>query len=164
MFLVEPIAHVAPVNAHCEDALRRRQQVPITGLTLDTTRLFVPQLRFESFCYFEGVIAHRFHVEAEINRQKVLERSDAQPVRHQRGPLRFHIEKFRGDRLSEQRRQWAEGRGLAPLAVTMLQPRTGELTGAKQGAKRFVATGLELGGVPQSGHVALVSRKYYLHK
>ena len=26
----------------------------------------------------------------------------------------------------------------------MLQPRTGELTGAKQGAKRFVATGLEL--------------------
>ncbi len=35
-------------------------------------------------------------------------------------------------------------RPVAPLAVTMLQPRTGERTGAKQGAKRFAATGLEL--------------------
>src|SRR2546430_4865241 len=41
MFLVAPIAHVAPVNPDFEDALRRRQQVPITGLTLDTTRLLL---------------------------------------------------------------------------------------------------------------------------
>src|SRR6266852_4676849 len=50
--------------------------------------------------------------------------------------LCFLIEEFRGHRLGEQHRQRSEGRGLPPLAVTMLQPRTVELKGAKQGAKR----------------------------
>src|SRR4029434_763495 len=39
MSLVAPIAHVTPVNPHFEDALRRGQQVPIAGITLDKTRL-----------------------------------------------------------------------------------------------------------------------------
>src|SRR5262249_1633606 len=55
------------------------------------TRLFVPQLRFQSLRDLERVISHRFDVEAEIKRQKVLEGIKAQPVGHQRGPLRFHI-------------------------------------------------------------------------
>src|SRR4029453_5778614 len=41
-----------------------------------------------------------------------------------------------------------ERRRLSPLAVTMFQPRTGERQGAKQGAKRFAAAGLELEGCP----------------
>src|SRR5712691_13277279 len=37
MLLVHPIADVAPVNAHGEDALRQGQALPITGITLDKT-------------------------------------------------------------------------------------------------------------------------------
>jgi hypothetical protein len=102
MSLVEPIAHIAPINAHCERALRQGQELPIAGIALDTTRLFVPQLRFQALRHLERVIPHRFDVEAEIKRQKVLERIEAQPVGHQRGPLRFHIQQFRGHRLGEQ--------------------------------------------------------------
>src|SRR5215475_7537456 len=41
MFLVTPMAHVAPINAHFERTLSRRQQVPIAGITLDKTRLLL---------------------------------------------------------------------------------------------------------------------------
>src|SRR6266705_3926237 len=44
MLLVQPIADVAPVNAHDEEALRQGQELPRTRITLDKTRLFVPQL------------------------------------------------------------------------------------------------------------------------
>src|SRR6266852_8280624 len=73
MFLVEPIADVAPVNAHYEEALRPGQALPLTGVTLDKTRLFVPQLRFQSPGHLERVIPHGFDVEGAIKRQKVLE-------------------------------------------------------------------------------------------
>src|SRR6516165_8113348 len=67
MLFVNPVAHIAPVNAYCERALRRKQQLPITGLTLDKTCLFLAQLRFQALGHLEGVIAHRFDVQTEIN-------------------------------------------------------------------------------------------------
>jgi hypothetical protein len=102
------------------------------------------QLRFESLGYLECVIAHCFDVQTQSKRQKVLERIEAQSVRDQGGPLGFHIQQFWGHRLGKQSRQWPKRRGLTPLAVTMLEPRTGELTGAEQGAKRAAAMSLEL--------------------
>src|SRR6266567_4476081 len=39
MLLVPPIAHVSPVNAHVGRAIRQRQELPLTGITLDKTRL-----------------------------------------------------------------------------------------------------------------------------
>src|SRR5215510_2091419 len=92
-----------PSITHCEEALRRGQEVPIAGLSLDKTRLFLTQLRFQPLRHLEGVIPHRFHVKTEIKRQKVLERIQAQPIGHQRGPLGLHIQQFRGHRLGEQR-------------------------------------------------------------
>src|SRR4030095_13706966 len=91
MLLVDPIAHVSSVNPHCEEALWRGEEIPRAGLTLDKTRLFIPQLRFQPFRHLERVIAHRFDVETEINRQKILEGIQAQPVGDQRGPLGFYI-------------------------------------------------------------------------
>src|SRR6266436_3586270 len=41
MLLVQPIAHVSPVNAHFERAVRQRQVIPLAGIPLDTTRLFL---------------------------------------------------------------------------------------------------------------------------
>ena len=55
MLLVNPIAQVPPVNTHCEGALRQRQKIPIARLTLDTTRLFLTQLRFQPLRHLEGV-------------------------------------------------------------------------------------------------------------
>src|SRR4030095_9033398 len=66
MLLVNPIAQVPPVNTHFEGALRPRQKIPIARLTLDKTRLFLTQLRFQPLRHLEGVIPPRFHVEAEI--------------------------------------------------------------------------------------------------
>src|SRR6266702_6508797 len=92
MLLVPPMAHVAPVNAHCERAIRQRQELPRTGITLDKTRLFLTQLRFQSLGDLEGVVAHGFDVQAEIKWQEVLEGIQAHTIGHQRGPLGFHIE------------------------------------------------------------------------
>src|SRR5215475_14968938 len=48
MLLVHPIANVSPVNAHFEETLRQGQELPLTGITLDETQLFIPQLRFQA--------------------------------------------------------------------------------------------------------------------
>src|SRR5262249_45253367 len=74
VLLVQPMAHVAPINAHFERTLSRGQQVPIAGITLDTTRLLLTSLRLQSLGHFERIIAYRFDVQAESNWQKVLER------------------------------------------------------------------------------------------
>src|SRR6266404_1879314 len=56
MLFVNPVAHIAPVNAYCERVRRRRQQLPIAGLALDKTCLFLAQLRFKSFgCGSSGI-------------------------------------------------------------------------------------------------------------
>src|SRR6266446_468141 len=39
MLLVPPIAHVSPVNAHVERAIRKRQELPITGINIEKKRL-----------------------------------------------------------------------------------------------------------------------------
>src|SRR5712691_3288841 len=62
MLLVPPMAHVSPVNAHCERAIRQRQELPLTGITLDKTRLFLTQIRFQSLRDLECVVAHGFDV------------------------------------------------------------------------------------------------------
>ena len=69
---------------------------------MELSGLFVSQLRFQSLRDLERILAHGFHVQAEIKRQKVLERIETQPIGHQRGPLRFHIQKFWGHRLGQQ--------------------------------------------------------------
>src|SRR5215831_13408623 len=102
MLLVKPMAHVAPINAHFERTLSRGQQGPIAGITLDTTHLLLTSFRLQSLGHFERIIAYRFDVQAAINWQKVLERLQAQPRGHQRGPLRFHIQQFQGYWLGEQ--------------------------------------------------------------
>src|SRR4029434_4475839 len=134
--LVHPVAHVASVNAHLQGSLRQWYEVSITGIAFDKTRLFVPQLRFQSLGHLERVIPHGFDVQGEIKRQKILESIETHAIGDERGPLGFHIEQLRGDRLGQQSRQGAKGCGLAPGAVAMLQPRTVELKRAKQGAKR----------------------------
>ena len=48
------------------------------------------------------VIAHRFDVQRDVKRQKVLERIETHALGDQRGPLRFHLEAFRGDGVGEQ--------------------------------------------------------------
>src|SRR5215471_4279856 len=60
--LVHPIAHVASVNAHLKGSLRQWQEVPITGIAFNKTRLFVPQLRFQSLGHLERVIPNGFDV------------------------------------------------------------------------------------------------------
>ena len=105
MLLVPPIANVSSVNAHFEEALRQGQELPLTGITLDKTRLFIPQLRFQSLGDLECVVAHSFDVQAEIKWQEILEGIQAHTIGHQRGPLGFHIEELRGHRLGQQRRQ-----------------------------------------------------------
>ena len=54
------------------------------------------------------VIAHRFDVQRDVKRQKVLERIETHALGDQRGPLRFHLEAFRGDGVGEQSRQRSE--------------------------------------------------------
>src|SRR5712691_7248506 len=144
MLLVQPIADVAPVNAHDEEALRQGQELPLTGITLNKIRLFVPQLRFQSLGNLERVIPNGFDVQGEIKRQKVLEGIETHAIGDERGPLGFHIKQLRGDRLGQQSRQGPKGYGLAPCAVTMHQPRTVELKRAKQGAKRAPRASLQV--------------------
>src|SRR5262249_43493917 len=91
MLLISPVAHIAPVDAYCKGDPRRGQQLPITGGTLDKSRLLLTQLRFQSLGYLERIIAHRFDVQVQIKRQKVLEGIKTSPVGHQGGPLGFHI-------------------------------------------------------------------------
>src|SRR5690242_4229847 len=57
MLLVQPIAHVSPVNTHCERAVRQRQVIPLAGITLNKTRLALTQLRFQSLRDLERVVA-----------------------------------------------------------------------------------------------------------
>src|SRR6266446_5414329 len=134
--LVHPVTYVASVNAYLQGSLRQWEEAPITGIAFDKTRLFVPQLRFQSLGHLERVIPHGFDVQGAIKRQKVLESIETHAIGDERGPLGFHIQQLRGDRLGQQPRQGAKGPGLAPGAVAMLQPRTVELKRAKQGAKR----------------------------
>src|SRR5215470_20154735 len=56
MLLVTPLAHVSSVNPHCEDALRWGEEIPLAGITLDKTRLFIPQCRFQPLRHLERVI------------------------------------------------------------------------------------------------------------
>src|SRR5215510_11450393 len=42
VLLGAPIAHVASINAHLKGSLRQWQEVPITGIAFDKTRLFIP--------------------------------------------------------------------------------------------------------------------------
>ena len=102
MLLVQPMADIAPINAHGEDTLRRRQPFPIARVTFDKARSFLSQLGFHALRHLERVIAHRLDVQGAIKWQKVLEGIEAHPIGHQRGPLRFHIEELRGNRLGEQ--------------------------------------------------------------
>jgi len=108
MLLVPPIANVSSVNAHFEEALRQGQELPLTGITLDKTRLFIPQLRFQALGHLERVIPHGFDVQSEIKRQKVLEGIETHAIGDERGPLGFHIQQLRGDRLGQQSRQGAK--------------------------------------------------------
>ena len=83
--------------------------VPITDIAFDETRLFVPQLRFQSLRDLERVIANGFDVQAEIKRQEVLEGIETHAIGDERGPLGFHIQQLRGDRLGQQSRQGSKG-------------------------------------------------------
>src|SRR5207302_7016144 len=87
MLLVPPMAHVSPVKAHFETAIRQRQELPLTGITLDKTRLFFTQLRFQSLGDLECVVAHGFAVQAEIKCQEVLDSIKANTKGPQNGPF-----------------------------------------------------------------------------
>src|SRR5215217_6985642 len=65
--LVLPIVHVAPVNPHCEGAVRGWQEVPIAGITVDKARLFLSQFGFQTLGHLERIIAHRFDVQREAS-------------------------------------------------------------------------------------------------
>jgi hypothetical protein len=70
--------------------------------------LVLTQLRFQSLRDLERVIANRFDVQAEIKRHEVLEGIETHAIGDERGPLGFHREELRGNRLGQQRRQRPE--------------------------------------------------------
>jgi len=85
------------------------------------------------------------------------------PLGHQRGPLGFHIEQLRGDRLGQQRPPGvAMRRSLRPCAVTMFQPRTERTeTCQTRWRNKRLPWALSLSGVPQSGQGERASRKVW---
>src|SRR5437879_2877203 len=82
------------------------------------------------------MVLHGRGTEGGVDREKVLECLGCQTIRDQRGPLRFHEEQFGSGWLSQQRREWAERRGLVTLAGTLIQAGTGQHDRAKEGAER----------------------------
>jgi hypothetical protein len=108
MLLREPVAHIPSVNAHLECPIRARQEVPIVGTAFDKAWLFVTQLGFDALGHLEGVITHGLNIQCDLKREKVLKCIQAHTVGDQRGPLGFHIQQLRGDRLGEQRGQGAK--------------------------------------------------------
>ena len=128
-------------------------------ITLDTTRLALTQLCFESLRHRERVIAHGFHVQAEIKRQKVLECIETQPVGHQRGPLGSSLK--RSSRATGSVSRADSGRNDAVFRRLQSQcssPWMRDQCSNKVRNERL-PWALSWSGVPQSGHVACVSRK-----
>ena len=133
--LLIPITHIPAVNADREGAIGDGQGLPVGGTALDKGPLLLAQFVFAALGHRERMVLDRGGVERRVHREKVLQRLRRQAIGDQRGPLRLHEEQLGGDRVGQQGVQRPEGGGLAPLAATMIEARTGEGHGAKQGAE-----------------------------
>jgi hypothetical protein len=59
--------------------------------------LFLSQFGFQTLGHLERIITNGFDVQGKIERQKILEGLETHAIGNQGGPLRFHIQEFRGN-------------------------------------------------------------------
>jgi hypothetical protein len=90
---------------------------------------------FTALGHRECMVLDGGRIERRIHWEKVLQGLRRQAIGHQRGPLRLHEQQLGGDGVGQQRIQRPEGGGLATLAATIIESRTGEGRGAKEGAE-----------------------------
>jgi hypothetical protein len=134
LFLL-PVADIATIDPDREGAIGDGQGLPVGGTALHKGPLLVAQFVFAALGHRERMVLDGGRIERRLHGEKVLQRLRGQAVGHQRGPLGLHEEQLGSHRVSHQRVQRPEGGRLTRLTAAMIQPRTGEGDGAKEGAQ-----------------------------
>jgi len=132
--LLVPIPDISTIEPHRDRSPEVRRRTRVSRATVSNDFRVFSSLFLTALGHGARVVLNRGGVQGLVQGQKVLEDAGRHAIGDQRGPLRFHEEQFWSSRLSEEYTQRPECGRLSRPTPAVIEARTGEDHGAKEGA------------------------------